>query len=225
MKVAFLHTAQVHVETFDTLMQELAPGAECQHHVAAELLERAQRNGLSVVTEATAQILSDLSDADAVVCTCSTLGPIADQAAQTNPNIIRIDRPLMEVACGKGTNIIVAICLNSTKAATLELLADCASKTGQSIVPRLVFCETAWSHFEAGNMDQFAETIAGDILFEIELSGRPDCIVLAQASMRVAAPRLADLNLPILSSPRLVVERALTVSDLQPRNEDHGTTT
>ncbi|MFT4707717.1 MAG: hypothetical protein ACI9PU_001560, partial [Ascidiaceihabitans sp.] len=34
MKIAFLHTAQIHVETFETLIKSLASDVECIHHVA-----------------------------------------------------------------------------------------------------------------------------------------------------------------------------------------------
>ena len=219
MKIAFLHTAQVHVETFDTLMQKTASDVQCQHHVAADLLERARDHGLSDVTAPTIQILQDLSQADAVICTCSTLGPIADQLSQSHPNVIRIDRPMMEAACTTGNNILVAICLESTKQATLDLLHDCASEAGQDITPRLVLCNSAWPHFEAGDMEQFAKTITRTISSEIEKSGRPDCILLAQASMRVAAVQLADLGLPVLSSPQLAIERAIAVPTLHLKSE------
>ena len=57
-------------------------------------------------------------------------------------------------------------------------------------------------------MDAFACSIAGTIKAELA-TGKPDSIVLAQGSMAVAEPLLSDAGMPVLSSPRLGVLRAL----------------
>lgn len=210
MKIAFLHTAQVHVDTFNAIVCSLAPNATCIHHVAPELLARAQANGLEDVAPDTTALLIELSKMDMVLCSCSTLGPLVD--ALNLPNVIRIDRPLMEAACDAGTNIMVAICLESTRNATLALLHDIASENGATVTPNLVLCYTAWTHFEQGDTECFATQIAMTIRTEIIRSGLPDCIVLAQASMRVAEEKLEDLGIPILSSPLLATQRLLAVA-------------
>jgi hypothetical protein len=210
MKISFLHTAQVHVDTFDAILATLAPDTERTHHVAPELLARAQANGLNDIAEDTSTLLNDLSQADAVLCSCSTLGPLVDD--MNLPNVIRVDRPLMKAACEAGTNVIVAICLESTRKATLTLLDDVALENDTKITPNLVLCETAWPYFEQGDQIGFANQIAENINAEIARSGMPDCIVLAQASMRVAAEQLEGLYIPILSSPLLATQHLLRVA-------------
>ena len=212
MKIAFLHTAQIHVETFETLIKSLASDVECIHHVAPELLVRAQAFGLPDVAYEATEIITELSKADAVLCTCSTLGPLADDLAVTHPNLIRVDRPLMEAACSTGRNILVAICLESTRNTTLTMLNDCANQAGKAITPRLVLCDNAWPFFQAGNTAAFASEVSKTIRAEIAGSGLPDSIILAQASMRVAADQLQDLGIPILSSPLLATQRLLAVA-------------
>jgi hypothetical protein len=211
MKIAFLHTAQVHVETFDALVNTMAPDTDCAHHVAPDLLARAQINGLQDVEQEVADILNELSNSDAVVCTCSTLGPLVDTIAVSHPNVIRVDRPLMDRACTFGPDVLVAICLESTRNATLALLDNCAEQMGKAITPRLVLCASAWPFFEAGDNAGFAAEISKSIRAEIAMQGTPDCIVLAQASMRVAAPELEDIGPPVLSSPMLAVQHALAL--------------
>lgn len=212
MKISFLHTAQVHVETFETLLKAVNPDVDCDHHVAPDLLARAQTDGLEQVAAETTQRLVDLSKADAVLCTCSTLGALVDRIAQKHPNVTRVDRPLMEAACKLGPNPMVAICLESTRDATLSLLQDCAAQSGTKITPNLVLCDTAWKFFEMGDTGGFSETIAKTIGNAIAQSEKPDCIVLAQASMRVATATLSDLGIPILSSPQLAIERVLNIA-------------
>lgn len=212
MKIAFLHTAQIHVETFETLIKSLASDVECIHHVAPELLARAQAFELPDVAYEATEILTELSKADAVLCTCSTLGPLADDLAVTHPNLIRVDRPLMEAACSTGRNILVAICLESTRSATLALLQECAEQNRKTVTPRLVVCDAAWPYFETGDTAGFATEISRSIRAEIAEFGAPDCIVLAQASMRVAAPKLEDLGLSVLSSPLLAAKAILAAA-------------
>jgi hypothetical protein len=212
MKISFLHTAQVHVETFNAIVKSLAPDTYCIHHVAPELLARAQTNGLPDVADETADILAKLAQADAVFCTSSTLGPLVDAFAVTHLNVIRIDRPMMDAACASGHDVLVAICLESTRNTTLTMLNDCANQAGKAITPRLVLCDNAWPFFQAGNTAAFASEVSKSIRAEIAGSGLPDSIILAQASMRVAADQLQDLGIPILSSPLLATQRLLAVA-------------
>lgn len=212
MRIAFLHTAQIHVETFESLFSQIDETIDLEHCVAPELLERARAHGLESVREDVTKTLMTLSRADAVVCTCSTLGPLADDAAESAGHIFRIDRPMMEQACLDGTNILVAICLDSTRKATLDLLEDCARRLNRKISPRLVICADAWPHFEAGDMDAFALQIAAEIKSALSGNPRIDSIVLAQASMRVAEPALGDLQIPIRSSPLLAARHSVTVA-------------
>jgi len=67
-------------------------------------------------------------------------------------------------------------------------------------------CEGAWAAFEAGDMDRYAAAIAASVR---AVAAGLDCVVLGQASMRVAEPLLADLGLPVLASPDLAVDHAI----------------
>jgi len=93
MQIACLHTAELHVETFAALFAAQAPGVDVSHVVRADLLARAQSEGAVRIADATAEAVADLADFDAVLCTCSTLGPLVDALQDTR--LIRIDRPLM----------------------------------------------------------------------------------------------------------------------------------
>lgn len=146
--ITCLHTAQVHVATFSGLI----PGA--RHVVRADLLDRARADGVAAVQDEVLALLAELSADGPVLCTCSTLGPLADQAG-----VLRIDRPAMEAAAACEGEIVVAICLESTRAATLALFEEIAGP-GRA---RLVLCDAAWPFFEAGDMDGFARAIADTV--------------------------------------------------------------
>lgn len=204
-KNALLHTAQIHVQTFTQLTQN--SNVEVEHLVKPELLSKAQSHGLDSVRDETFKALAQLSNADAIICTCSTLGPLADEYSKTKPKLVRIDRPLMEAALKYAPHIAVAICLESTRQPTLDLLNDCAQKAGVSIQPRIIICTDAWQYFEADNQSEFAKSIANQIQTEINQS--TGCIILGQASMRIATPLLDNLGIPILSSPQLAVDAVM----------------
>lgn len=212
MRIALLHTADVHVATFDQIFADLGSDVVLDHHVHPDLLDRARRGGLDAVRSEVQTTLKALATADAVLCTCSTLGPLVDEIALSFPHIVRIDRPLMEKACGDGHRILVAICLDSTRDATLALLTACAAKAGRKIDTVLVVCSDAWAFFEAGDIDAYAQSIAATIKAKIAKHPDIDGIVLAQASMRVAETALEDMGIPVRSAPVIAAQRCIAVA-------------
>lgn len=206
MRIACLHTASVHQQTFTALFAARVPQAQVIHVVRDDLLEVAQTHGLDDITDAMLAALGGLTTADAVLCTCSTLGPLVDLAGQDK--YVRIDRPMMMEAAKHGRRPLLAICLESTRAASLDLLQECG---GPAMKPTVHLCDEAWPFFVQGDQDGFADAIATSVA---AIAEGHDCIVLGQASMRVAAPQLARLGLPVLTSPELAVARTIQIAQL-----------
>ncbi len=209
--ISFLHTSPVHVATFDALLDELAPGMARRHRVEEGWLEAARDGGMTPdLSKTITDAMRDLADGGVGVCTCSTIGGVAEAAGHDNAATLRIDRALMQAALSYGTRPLVAMCLESTTAPTLDLLDDEARTQGSEAAPIIVMCQPAWRHFEAGDMEAYAGSIADTIKVELE-NGGADSIVLAQGSMAVAEPLLADAGVPVLSSPQLGVLKALQI--------------
>ncbi len=150
-------------------------------------------------------MLADCADANAVLCTCSTLGALVE--ASGTGKAVRIDRPAMEQAASY-RNVMLAICLESTRAPTVALFEDCAK--GRE--PVVVLCDGAWAHFEAGDMSGFNRAVAQSVGAAMISAPETACIVLAQASMQGAAPYLMDMGIPVLTTPMLAVRRAIQVA-------------
>ena len=184
-----LHTAAVHVATFGALLPD------ARHVVRADLLDRARVSGVESVSDEVSSILRELAASGPVLCTCSTLGPLVDALA--NPRIVRIDRPAMEAAIAQGGEVVVAICLDSTRDATLALFDTVAAGRAQA---KLVLCDAAWPFFEAGDMAAFAQAIADRV------SGQGRRVLLAQASMAVAAPLLEAQGMTVFTTPKAAAE-------------------
>jgi hypothetical protein len=146
--ITCLHTAEVHVGTFGALLPD------ARHVVRADFLDRARVEGVEAVEVEVKVVLRDLAQNGPVLCTCSTLGPITDELGLAN--VVRIDRPAMEAAVAQGGEVVVAICLESTRDATLALFQDVAAGCATA---KLVLCEAAWPFFEAGDMAGFTQAI------------------------------------------------------------------
>ncbi|MBZ5738664.1 aspartate/glutamate racemase family protein [Nocardioides mangrovi] len=225
--LGFLHTAEVHVATFDDLVGDAAVVA---HVVEPDLLERARRDGLTPAVEAGLRAaLVELVDAgaDLVVCTCSTLGPLAETVDLPVP-VLRVDRPMAARAVALGSRgpgwcggrdrpsagaasrrrhrIGVVAAVESTLVPTRELLADEAARAGVAAAVSEVCVPSAWALFEAGDTAAYLGAIADAAR---TLTPTVDVVVLAQASMAGAVDLLADLAVPVLVSPPLAVAAAL----------------
>ena len=213
-KVAFLHTAEVHVATFQRLLEELAPEVQQSHAVQADWLAEARESGMTEpLRKRVTGFLADQADAAyAVLCTCSTLGPLADELAKERDNVLRIDRPLMQRAAQHEGTILVALCLESTLASTLNLLRAAFAEKNKRLDHKVVLCKEAWALFEAGDMEAFGRAIADEVRGACRGLEYCGCIVLAQASMAAAEPHLAGLGVPVYSSPRLAAEALVAVA-------------
>jgi hypothetical protein len=208
--IGFLHTADVHVATFDRLVAERAPGTSTVHEVRADLLDAARRHGLADPAIATgiAQSVGVLErrGADVIVCTCSTISGLAERAPEpAHPQVLRIDRPMAAGAVQRARRIAVVAAVESTIEPTMSLLREEAVSAGADVEIESVPCFGAWESFEAGDLDAYHRVIA-DHVDAIDASY--DVVVLAQATMAVAAALVAD-PMRVRSSPVTAVDAAL----------------
>ena len=208
--LVLLHTAPVHVETFGALADELAPDVSVRHLVREDLLADARAMGLEArkVQDGIRAALMEIAQmgADTVLCTCSTIGGSAeDLGADCRLSVLRVDRAMAERAVTLGRHIVVAAVLESTMDPTMALVQEEADKLGADVhlEPRLI--EGAWEEFEAGDLAGYIDTIVRDLSRVSE----GDVVVLAQASMAAAAARCGELDILVLSSPRLGMGAAL----------------
>ena len=209
--LGLLHTAESHRARFDRLLTELAPENVGWIHVVKEVLLRQALDTfpvsrIAIGIEAALTALQG-QGAQQVLCTCSSVGGMAEQVGrQMSLPTLRLDRPMAEAAVAAGRRILVAACLPSTLGPTTQLLNEVAHAQDRRIELETLLMENAWPLFQAGNDIGFSRQIAGIIL---EARPHPDAVVLAQASMAPAAELLKQWAVPVFSSPRLGVAAAL----------------
>ncbi|GAA6203108.1 hypothetical protein [Aquicoccus sp. SU-CL01552] len=196
--LTLLHTAQVHRATFDALAARIAPGARLCHVVRPDWLTRAQ-NGIGA--DLADEIRETITAAPGpVLCSCTTLGPVAGAAGA-----VRIDAPMMAQAAQTGGPVLLAYCLDSTRVASRDLLAE-ALDAGTKF--RLLDLTELWPLFERGEGERFARAIAGRVAAALADAPDTGCVVLAQASMAGAAAHITA-HVPVLSSPETALRAAL----------------
>jgi len=207
--MGFLHTADVHTATFTALLDEASPGRPSNHVVDEALLTDARERG-GVDDELLGRLVARLKQAavgaSVVVCTCSTIsGPAELLSTAVGVPVLRVDRPMAELAVGSGSRIAVVAALHSTIAPTVTLLTEVAQSTGRSPTIDEIVLPDAWSLFEDGDLAGYTTTIAAAVDY---LDPGVDVVVLAQASMAAAVSQCKTTT-PVLSSPRSAVEAAV----------------
>ncbi|MFF0286953.1 aspartate/glutamate racemase family protein [Streptomyces sp. NPDC005262] len=197
MTLALLHTSPVHVPVFDALRDADHPGLALRHLVHEDLLARARDAGPDAVRGEIEALLAGAvaEGATAVLCTCSTIGGVAESSAESlGVPVLRVDRPMAAAAVARD-RVVVLAAIDDTLPPTLALLAEEAGDRCVDI--RTVLVAGAWARFEAGDRDGYLELVAA----AADRVTDADVIVLAQASMADAATRTVT-PVPVLSSPR-----------------------
>jgi hypothetical protein len=210
-RLAFLHTSAVHVDTFDRLVRAAAPGLAVAHRVAEDLLADAQRLGVedpALIARVYAAMRNAAADgATLVVCTCSTIGSLAEQTPTDGRfTAARIDRAMADRAVALGPTILVVAALESTLGPTTGLLRESARAARADVTLQPLLVSQAWPHFLHGDRDTYIQAVVQAVR---EHAAHADVIVLAQASMAPASEALADLGVPVLSSPQIGVQAIL----------------
>jgi hypothetical protein len=193
--LALLHTSPVHVPVFEELRDRSHPGLALTHLVAEDLLARARVQGPDAVAGDIRELLGRAvaAGARAVLCTCSTIGGVAEGVDVGVP-VLRVDRPMAAAAVAAGPRITVIAAVESTLGPTSALIHEEAADRAVEVRPLLV--EDAWHRFETGDVEGYLRRVAD----AADTVSDADVIVLAQASM-APARRLTTTAVPVLSSP------------------------
>ena len=215
--LALLHTADVHIATFEALLRQRAPKLRRHHIVAADLLAQAEREGLNPdLRERLRKKLAEISlqAPRLVLCTCSTLGGLAEELGpEIGLEVLRLDRALADAALDAGKRILVLATTPTTLEPTRAMLESLASSRQLAVSIDLRLVEGAWISFSKGDLEGYREAIA-----DAARCFASDCdVIVTWRSMPArppgkvasAAELLTDLPVPVLASPALGIERAI----------------
>ena len=212
-KVVIIHTSNVSVKDLNNLFAELAPDVCVRNIIDDCLLAEVLENG-GVTTAVKKRICAytlqaEVIGADLIFSQCSSVGEAADIAAQlVDVPLVKIDEKMAEVACKTGKKIGVIATLQTTLGPTIRLVKRTAEKLNKEIQITEKLCEGAFDLLRSGDIKTHNKMVIKGIK---ELTEKVDVIVCAQGSMVSLLDELGETPVPVLTSPRLGVERAVEV--------------
>lgn len=152
---------------------------------------------------------AELTGADLIVTTCSTLTPVVEKIRPfIGVPIIAIDDAMVKKAVTYGKRILVLATAQSTIEPTKNRVLAEAKNGAIDVEVEHQVCEAAFAALKASDLethDRLIKQMAAD------LKGY-DCIVLAQASMAHLEEEVSEIcSCPVLSSPDLCLEQVKQV--------------
>ena len=210
--IAYLHTSHVLIPVFADISRREMPEVEQFHMVDESLIRNTIRAGKLTKTTmrrvlAMVQSARD-GGADAIVVTCSSIGPAASRARGLfDFPVIRVDEAMAEEAVRRGRRIGVAATLRTTLEPTVALLREKSAAAGREVEIVESLVEGAFEAVLAGDTVTHDRLLADALT---RLAPAVDVVVLAQASMARVAGKLPLVpgSAPLLSSPELAVRSA-----------------
>jgi hypothetical protein len=200
MRIACLHTAESNVVVFDQAATGLGNDSVLlEHIVRPDLLAAAEMAGgltPEIISQAQVALKALCNDHDAVLLTCSTLGPsVYGMSDKTSTPVIRVDEALANQAVLSGGRVVVLCAVETTVAPTSELFLRASASTSATVEVKLI--PNIWSLFKAGALNEYFSAIAAAA--HGAYTHGADVVALAQASMANAALLVNNNALPLTS--------------------------
>ncbi|MCT4656490.1 MAG: hypothetical protein N4A65_11830 [Cohaesibacter sp.] len=196
--ISFLHTAQSNADLFSDEMARagLAPAS---HHVKPDLLKEVSKgDGIGPdLHRAIVQSLEvALEDGSLLLCTCSSLGGVADELAAKGLPILRTDALLAKAflshaaACDPAAKCAVIVVAPGTVHLTARLFEAMQQQMGASgLQIDVIVLDKVWDLFLAGDHEGYLSGLASSL--DVLTGGNQyySHFALAQASMASAVQR------------------------------------
>jgi aspartate/glutamate racemase len=152
---------------------------------------------------------AELTGADVIVVTCSTLTPIINMIRPfIKTPLVAIDDAMGRKAVTYGPNILVLATADSTVEPTTHKLMEEADKIKLEVKIGWKVCPQAYKALNAMQLDLHDQLLMDMVK---EISGY-DCILLAQASMAHLETAISkQCGCPVLSSPQLCIDEVIDI--------------
>lgn len=142
---------------------------------------------------------AEISGADLIVNSCSTVGEVADiYAKEVNIPVMKIDVPMATEAVRLGTKVALISTLETTLGPSQRLIEKIGAEQGKKMECQQFLQNPAWDALVAGHPEEHNRILMESIR-KLDTMGF-DVIVMAQVSMRALLPDLKDVKTPLLCS-------------------------
>lgn len=208
-KVALIHTVKSVSNTFeDKLKQAFQEEIKVSNLLDDFLSNNANELGEFTIDNRNRLLLDmktqELTGADVIVTTCSTLTPIVEMIRPfMKIPVVAIDDAMARKGVTFGSRILVMATAQSTVEPTIIKLQVEADKVGVEIKVDSLVNHEAFVAVKALNIEKHDELLR---VAARDIRGY-DCIILAQASMAHMEKEISEIcKCPVLSSPALCIE-------------------
>jgi Asp/Glu/hydantoin racemase len=207
-KVALIHTVRSVLNTFDERIKNAIGDIRVVNTLDEFLASDPAENGEFTVENMNRLFsfirCAEMTGADAVVVTCSTLSPTVEKVRPfINIPVIAIDDAMIKKAAEKGTKITILATADSTIEPTKSKLLREVSKLNKEVEISVIVCSEAYAAVKAGDIKHHDEILKKKSL-EIK---QQDVVILAQASMAHLQEVIEKIcGCTVLSSPSLCVK-------------------
>ncbi len=142
---------------------------------------------------------AEISGADLIVNSCSTVGEVADiYAKAVSIPVMKVDKPMAEKAVELGSKIALIATVETTLGPSQRLIESIGRLQGKEIHCTRFLQNDAWNALQAGHPEEQNRILLAAIR-ELDRQGF-DAIVMAQVSMRSLLPERGDMKTPMLCS-------------------------
>ena len=201
--VCILQTSFAKREDTIAFLKERVPGIQVEFITDSTLLKDVRKNGgpsQAVIDRMTLYAkAAEISGADMIINSCSTVGEVADlYAKEVTIPVRKIDDPMAKEAAGLGTRIALIATVETTLGPSQRLIEKYGREMGKTMECTQFVQTAAWEALQAGNPQEHNRILMSEIR-RLDTMGF-DAIVMAQVSMRALLPELTDVKTPILCS-------------------------
>ncbi len=210
MKVVMIHTSPVSLNDLKALCAEILPGVELVNIIDDSLLEEVKKNNgptPGIIKRMCSYVqCADSLNPDLIFNQCSSVGEVFDIARkQVSCKTLKVDEPMAEKAVELGSRIAVVATVASTMKPSCNLVKTKAREAGKDVVVDEFLVDGALDILmKEKNQEKHNQLCLETIRKAAE---DHDVIVLAQGSMTVLLPYLSEFEKPVLTSPRMAIER------------------
>ena len=208
--IIFIETSAVSSKELDELCKEIIPDVSVTHMVDNSLIREVNENGGPTVGVRKRMMAmyqnADSEGADLIVNQCSSVGEVADMIRPfVRTPILKIDSAMAEKAVMTGKKIGLIATVATTVGPSSRIIEKAAKDAGRDIELDVHLVKDAMMILiEKGDRELHNKMVLKEVEKAAETN---DVIVLAQGSMTVLLPLLGHIKVPVLSSPRLCIER------------------
>jgi aspartate/glutamate racemase len=142
---------------------------------------------------------AEISGADLIVNSCSTVGEVADiYAKEVNIPVMKVDEPMAREAVSLGTKVALIATVETTLGPSRRMIERIGAEQGKTMECEEYVQTAAWDALKAGHPEEHNRILI-EAMRRLDTMGY-DVIVMCQVSMRALLPDLKDVKTPILCS-------------------------